>query len=143
GETVNAPVKLEDSRTRFPINSLSTLDSLQQQQQELEDELRIGGEWDGSRSRDSSLGRGSRLFTSGQSSANSAINRNYDGVISRSSSRAHKRARLAQTQEKKLTEVTDAFGTYVTASIRRLSEEKQHALMAKISHTISEFHAKK
>ena len=136
-----ASVKLEGSRARIPIGSLSDLNNIQQQHQELEDELRIGGEWDG--------GNANAPVPASESvtepavagtSYNPVIDMNCDSVISRS----RKRIKLALNQEKKqkLDEVSEAFGKFVTASIRRLPEEKQHSLMAHITKSISDFNDK-
>lgn len=138
-------VKLEGGRTRMSVSSLSTLTSIQQQHQESEDELRIGGEWVGRRETDSPPLYNSNSSVAGPS-VTASTDKNCDRVISRSSSRAAslgpKRTKTMQSQDKKLMEVSEAFGNFVTASVRRLPEDKQHALMAKITQAISEFHRK-
>ncbi|XP_066986347.1 uncharacterized protein [Macrobrachium rosenbergii] len=145
GEGANpASVKIEGSRARAPVGSLSGLNELQQQYQETEDELRIGGEWSASSSTDN---RTTVESSAARSSMSVGIDRGCDNVISRSSSRmgtyAAKRAKLSMNQEKKVAEVTEAFGKFVTASVRRCPEEKQQSLMAHITQCIAEFSNKK
>ncbi|XP_068223690.1 uncharacterized protein [Palaemon carinicauda] len=145
GERANpVSVKVEGSRGRLPIASLSILNGLQQQNQETEDELRVGGEWSAN---NNSVKRNAVDPAVAGCSYTVGIDRGCDNVISRSSSRmggsSSKKAKLSIHQEKKAAEVAESFGKFVTASIKRCSEEKQHSLMADITQCIAEFIKKK
>ncbi|XP_068223204.1 uncharacterized protein [Palaemon carinicauda] len=129
-------VKEEGSIGRLPIASLSILNELQQQSQKTKDELRIIGDW--SANNNSVKREAVDPAVAGCSHA-VGIDRGCDNVISRSSS---KRAKLSKIQEKKAAEVAETFGKFVTASIKRCSEEKQHTLMADITQFIGEFNMK-
>ncbi|KAG7170119.1 uncharacterized protein LOC121865060 [Homarus americanus] len=54
-----------------------------------------------------------------------------------------KAAKVLQSFEKDPGDVAESFGTFIATSLRTLSEESQHILIAKITRVMAEFHSEK
>lgn len=117
--------------------------------QDWREEVRVGGEWEGNSEQVSSSSTASARPTPSTApqpekldESSSAKNRKYKAYRARviNSNDLEKAAKILRNLENNQGDVAEKFGRFVASSIRTLSEERQHTLMARITHVMSEFH---